>query len=369
MPTLDADFDSASLNVAASSVEGDRIRLVGRDNYYGGGRWKWINFKLHQPPADRTLVFSISDQFSEGPDKLDDHAMVFSEDGGQSWQYFAHHQHPLAPGSDSSRGLSEAKPRIAPESTPAPGMTGSYHFHHDRPFHTECVQIAYAIPYPVSLLRDWIDTLDVEKQSLGEDLWRLNFGEGEKQIVLMSGVHPNESIANHTLQGAVEHLIAHRPEGCRVSVFPLVNPSGRRAGLNRTTAQHIDRDANRVWSPKLWRDMDEIRVVAEALPPGKWDVFVDFHAWADARLSFVFMDETRNYPQHPIWEALTDTEPLLDYEHCGTDNASTETLAILDHDAGFAMTYETTHRVDENIERYRAMGRHVAEAIIAGLEA
>lgn len=341
MPTLDADFDSASLNVAASSVEGDRIQLVGRDSYYGQGKWKWLNFKLHQPPTDRTLVFSINDQFSEGPDKLDDHAMVFSEDGGQNWQYFAHHQH----------------------------QAGKYEFSHDRPFSGECVQVAYAIPYPVSLLRDWIETLDVDRQPLGQDLWRLDFGEGDKRIVLMSGVHPNESIANHTLQGAVEHLIAHRPDGCCITVFPLVNPSGRRAGLNRSTAQHTDRDANRVWTPKLWRDMDEIRVVAEALPSGKWDVFVDFHAWTDARRPFVFMDETRGYPQHPIWEALTDTEPLLDYEHCGTDNASTETLAILDHDAGFAMTHETTHRAGENIERYHAMGKHVAEAIIAGLEA
>jgi len=334
VPLLDADFDSAHLDVEASRINGDVVRLVGHDDF-NDDAWKWIHFKL-RGAAGLQPTFVLSDHFSEGRDRLRGHAMVFSGDGIH-WHEFAHHE------------LSD----------------GEYCFRHDRPFRCDVVRVAYAIPYPWTQLATWLT--DYDKEMIGPCQPYLRLGDGARTVVLMSGVHPNETLAGYTLEGAVDYLRDHPREDAAVHVFPMVNPTGRAYGRTRTTVQHPDRDANRVWRPELWRDMEDIRTIAQALPKGKWDAFVDFHCWTDARPHFAFMDARRNYPAHPIWRRLTQLEPTLEYADCGTENASTETLAIERHDAGFAMTFETTYNAGETVDRFRELGRHVGMAIAEGL--
>lgn len=334
MAALDADFDSAHLDVDASRIEGDVIRLVGHDDFKPDC-WKWIHFKLRDA-AGTQPTFVLSDQFSEGPDRLKHHAMVFSGDGIH-WHYFAHHELD----------------------------NGEYRFHHDRPFRSDVIRIAYAIPYPWTQLALWLG--DYERQMIGPCQPYIQFGAGPRDIVLMSGVHPNETLAGYTLEGAVDYLRDHPPKDATIHVFPMVNPTGRVHGRTRTTMQHHDRDANRVWTPELWRDMEDIRTIANALPKGKWDVFVDFHCWTDARPHFAFLDKRRGYHEHPIWRRLMQLEPTIEHVDCGTENASTETLAIEQHDAGFAMTFETTYNAGEMVDRFRELGRHVGRAIAEGM--
>ena len=62
---LDADFDSGSLDVAGSTVDGDTVHLAGRDNF-NTGCWKWLHFTAENVKG-RELTFQIGDPFDTDP--------------------------------------------------------------------------------------------------------------------------------------------------------------------------------------------------------------------------------------------------------------------------------------------------------------
>jgi hypothetical protein len=371
--TLVADFDHGSLNTDQSFVSNDQVFLVGRDNFYPN-KWKWLYFNVLNT-QDRRLKFQISDAFVEGADRLASLKMVYSYDQ-QAWHFFDH-------GTLGTEG-------------------GTYHFHNDHPFDHPSVYIAYGIPYPLQRITDWINRIHTSPwvhptSSANPDL-TLGWSSGgtdelgrsipphtlygfritdldvvtrKTQIVLMSGVHPNEPLANYLLEGLIDFLIGDTPEAqalrrvADVYVYPMVNPDGRFAGYNRSTVQHIDRDANRCWREELYADMDDIRYIAEAIKMDaglQVDYFIDFHCWSGTEQHFGILSFEEGFHLDPFWKALIQREPTIGTEDSDFENWSTETFAVKRLNAGFSMTFENMFIPGENIDRYHRLGRNMGLA-------
>ena len=85
MITLDADFDSGSLDESNSFSVGNLVTLAGRDNY-NTGSWKWLYFQAAGVNGQQ-VTFTIDDGFSGGGAALNNHDMVYSYDQ-QTWHFF-----------------------------------------------------------------------------------------------------------------------------------------------------------------------------------------------------------------------------------------------------------------------------------------
>ncbi len=372
--TLDADFDSGSLDVANCRVDGDTIHLAGRDNY-NTGSWKWLHFTADHVKG-RTLTFQIGNNFDTDPKRLDRLQMVYSLNG-QDWQYFEFNEH---------------DPKAK-----------TFRFGNHTPFASDRVTIAYGFPYPVSRITEHTQRVRqspfvsptassndqlILGQSPGgtDDLGRTIqpnpiYGyqitdpdtQDEKQIVvLMSGVHPNETLANHTLEALVDWLIGDDTHAAalrrraRFLVYPMANPDGRFAGYNRSTVQHVDRDANRFWREDLWQDMPDIATVGNALlkdPSRSIALFIDLHCWTDTQHHVGILCKEEGYWEHPFWRAVTELEPGIASWDSGWDNPSTETFAFLQLKADFCMTFELMYLPGEKLENLHRIGRHLGEAM------
>ena len=376
--TLDADFDSGSLDAAGCVVDGDRVRLSGRDNY-NTGSWKWLHFRVSHV-AGRRVRFEIGDNFDTEPARLDHIRMVYREAGGR-WCYFDH-----------NRRDPEAK---------------LFTFHNDKPFTVDEVTIAYGYPYPFSRIVSHTakmcrspfvsptpsadDGLVLGMSPGGvDDLGRtiepnplfgyqVTDGEAEgdkKTIVLMSGVHPNETLANHVLEALLDWLVgdsAHAAElrrRARVMVYPMANPDGRVAGYNRSTVRFVDRDANRFWREDLWQDMPDIATVGRALindTQGHADIFIDLHCWTDTQYHVGILCKEEGYWDDPFWRAMVALEPGVESWDSGWENPSTETFAYKNLSPRFCMTFELMYLPGETLVNLRRVGRHLGEALLRGL--
>ncbi|MFW5955234.1 MAG: M14 family zinc carboxypeptidase, partial [Rhodothermales bacterium] len=279
----------------------------------------------------------------------------------------------------------------------------TYSFWLDRPFEQDTVYIAYGLPYPYSQVERLIERLRTipyvgptrsSDASLviglspggGDEAGRLIhpkklFGfriadesdsmEPRANVILVGGVHPNEPLGNHTIEGLLDYLLGDTPDASELRrraafyVYPMVNPDGRFAGYNRSTVQHVDRDANRVWREDLYEDMDDIRQIAEAM---KRDVerpptyFVDFHCWTHNQRHFGILAREEGFHRDPFWRALRQLEPSLSERDSGWTNWSAETFAFKRLGARFAMTLETMFIPDENIDRFHRLGQNIGMA-------
>ena len=95
--TLNANFDSGSLCLVASSacddgvgggassVSGNTVTLVGRDNF-NNSEWKWIYFQANGV-NNQQVKFQIGDDFDTGGASLNNHRMVYSYDQ-VNWIFF-----------------------------------------------------------------------------------------------------------------------------------------------------------------------------------------------------------------------------------------------------------------------------------------
>gem|GEM_PF-5627437 len=285
---------------ADQTTEPAIIHLVGRDGHMPGqqnGSWKWLCFQAHHT-KNQVFSFSINDQFEPGTERLNDHHMLYKPlNNSAPWRAFDWHRH------DQD--------------------AGTYTFGNHTPCEHSAIQVAYGVTYSPDECWAWLTSLHDQslirptpassnQYTIGhtaagtDDLdrawppmpipaFRMSSDiklAHKKHIVLMTGVHPNESPANYVLQGAVNALTASPIlERATIDVYPMVNPSGRAAGLNRTTLKHTDRDSNRVWREDLYRDMADIRSVAEAIQTNlngqAPDLFIDFHSWCDPRTVFM----------------------------------------------------------------------------------
>ena len=377
--TLDADFDSGSLVVSKCSIEGDTVLLAGRDNF-NTGSWKWIHFTA-TGVAGRKLTFQIDDNFDTEPARLDRLQMVYCEDGS-GWRYFDNNEH------DTEQSL--------------------FRFGNDKPFKADKVTVAYGFPYPFSQIVSHTKKMALspyvsptpssdDKLILGmspggvDDLGRTIepnplFGYlvtdpqitgTKKTIVLMSGVHPNETLANHVLETLLDWLVGDSVNAtllrrkANIFVYPMANPDGRVAGYNRSTVQHVDRDANRFWRNDLWQDMPDIATLGKALlkdTNAKVDIFIDVHCWTDTARHVGILCKEEGYWDHPFWKAMLALEPGLASWDSGWEHPSTETFAFKELNPGFCMTFELMYLPGETLANLHRIGRHLGEALFRAID-
>lgn len=369
--SLDMNFDSGSLDLANTVIDGDTVRLAGRD-VYNPGKWKWLHFRV-DGAAGRRLFFEIGDHFAAGSARLTNHRMVYSYDG-QSWHFFD--QNTLDTGA------------------------GKFTFSNDTPFTGASVFVAYGLPYPVrdalalldlAAASPWVtptasaDAKFVIGRSAGgvDDLGRrIPPGElhgfritdasatgAKRHVVLAGGVHSNETTGNHTLHGLVEFLLGSSAQAQALRreavfyVYPMVNPDGRFAGYNRSTVESPGEDPNRQWSSADWANNTEIRLVAAALladTGADIDYLLDFHSTVGTAAHYAYLDldaspTGRDMSTDAFWQSLDGRDPLQ-----GKD-ASFVGRTLMRYGwsqlgAGFAATVEPYFRPGEDIARYRGLG-------------
>ena len=383
--TLDADFDSGSLclvpsgacSVAgvASSVDGNVVSLVGRDNF-NNNQWKWVYFRAEGVNGQQ-VSFEIGNNFNTGSSNLNGHKFVYSYDQ-QNWSFFDNNQ------------LINAQ--------------GKFVFSNNGAFTEDSVYVAYGLPYPYQRTVDhtaaiadspWVSptvsgngTLVVNQSPGGVDdigrtiaprnLYGYKITDTatdapKKKIVLGGGVHSNETVGNWTLEGLVNFLLSDDLEAAQLRryaefyVYPMINPDGRYAGNNRTTVQVPNIDPNRAWNPPSYVEpgststlLDIARVgTAMRFDTGQdIDYLVDFHSTVNHSIPYHYGYILPAWQSNPFWQAVLSREPSVI-----TANASLVdfTLAKFGRDvlnAEFSATFETLFIAGENVDRYLDLGRN-----------
>ena len=383
--TLDANFDSASLcltpsnacddNGVASSVNGNTVTLVGRDNF-NSGTWKWIYFRADGVNGEQ-VMFEIGDDFATGGSSLNSHRMMYSYDQA-NWFFFDNNN----------------------RSTP------TFSFHNDSAFTQDTVYVAYGPPYPYQRTVDhtnsiaaspWVSpttsgggdfvidqspggTDDIGRTIAPKNLYGYTITDPDytgpkKTIVLLSGVHANESLGNFTLEGLVDFLVSDELAAGQLRryvefyVYPMANPDGRYAGYNRSTVQRPTVDPNRAWNPPNYNDpenitstLSDIRDVGEAmrLDTGEdIDYLIDFHSTVNPS----------PYPYHhglilaewqsdPFWLALRGLEPAVITGGAALVDFTGAKFGRDVLNAEFSATFETLFPANENVPRYLSLGRN-----------
>ncbi len=308
--TLDANYDHASLS--SYTVNGNTINLVGRSNYYGNSKWRWMYFQATGVLGAQP-TFTINQNFAgdttPGPHELQEHEMVYSYDN-QNWSFFDNNQ--------------------LVTTTP----TALYQFSNSTPFAQDQVYVAYAIPYSYGksaahtatvIASPWAaptvsgdsnGVIGQSKANVVDDLGRptpaLNlFGyritnpatdsptAAKRKLMISTGLHAGEPLGTHTFEGLVNWLISDDPRAARlrniaeVFAYPVLNPTGRYRGMNRTTVGNPGVDPNGLWDSTRWssssygcgsnncqdvRETGTAMIADVASTPGYLDAFIDFHS-------------------------------------------------------------------------------------------
>ncbi len=317
---LDASYDSASLK--SYTVAGSTVNLVGRDNYYGSSRWRWLYFKA-TGVQNLTPTFSIrGDLFAgdgtDGPHELSEHEMVYSYDG-ENWSFF-------------DNNVLSPPPPTPPAALPNPTQ---FNFSNNSPFTQNAVYVAYALPYPYSkstshsqavLASPWAaptasgnasgiigqsptGTDDLGRAVPALDMYAYRITNpatdsptvAKRKLMISSSLHAGETLGTYTYEGLVNWLISDDPRAARlrdvaeVLCYPELNPAGRYAGNSRTTVRNPNVDPNGLWDSTRWMNnssvgcsgttnCQDIRVSGTAMntdvqaTPGYLDAFIDFHS-------------------------------------------------------------------------------------------
>jgi Zinc carboxypeptidase/Cytosolic carboxypeptidase N-terminal domain len=382
--TLSADFDSGSLCLTASnacddngvpsSVSGNTVTLVGRDNF-NPGDWKWIYFQAAGVNG-QAVTFEIGDDFETGASSLNGHKMVYSYNQ-QDWSFF----------DQNFRTPTEDK----------------FTFFNNSPFTQNTVYVAYGLPYPYQRVVDhtaglvgspWVSPTASADENLVvghspggvDDIGRIIaphnlYGyeitdpaavEPKKKIVLNSGVHANETLGDFVVEGLVDFLVSEDLRAAQLRryaefyVYPMTNPDGRYAGNNRTTVAVGDVDLNRAWNPPSYTEpgdaspIVEDATVGEAMRAdtgGDVDYLIDFHSTVNGKsghYGYILPD----WQNDPFWTAVRAREPEV---LTGTALLQDFTAAKFGRDelnAEFSATFETEFIADENIDRFLNLGRN-----------
>jgi hypothetical protein len=383
--TLDADFDSGSLcltpsnacddNGTASSVNGNVVTLVGRDNF-SAGQWKWINFRANGVNG-QLVNFEIGDDFTTGSSNLVEHKMIYSYDG-QNWSFF-----------DNNQLL---------------GAQDKFVFSNNAPFTHDAVYVAYGLPYPYQRTVDhtasiaaspWVSptasgngTLvigqspggvdDIGRSIAPHDLYGFKVTDPsatgtKKKVVVSSGVHANETVGNWTLEGLVDFLLSDELEAAQLRryaefyVYPMVNPDGRFAGNNRTTVEVNDVDPNRAWNPPSYTEpgdsstLHDVSQVGEAMRADTGqdvDYLIDFHSTVNHSIPYHHGLILSQWQSDPFWLTLRSFEPALITAGASLIDHTVAKFGRDELNAEFSATFETLFIADENIDRFLDLGRN-----------
>lgn len=371
--TLDADFDSGSLDLANTTFNPNLFQLAGRDNF-NPGDWKWLYFSASGVEGLKPF-FRIDDNFASGDSNLDDHQMVYSYDK-QTWHFF--------------------------DNNYRDALQNTFAFSNNSVFTGDQVFVAYGLPYPDSRVQShtaavatspWVSptltgagdlvigqspggTDDLGRTISPRDMFGYQISDptatgSKRKIALISGVHANETLGNYTLEGLVDFLLSDDVVAARlrryseVFVYPMANPDGRFAGYNRSTVQNEPLDPNRFWDSPDYGGMDDIKVVGDALVAdtgGDVDYFIDLHSTVvgkDGHYGFVHPD----YQGDPFWQALLALEPEVQTRTASLVDLTGQKFGRDELAAEFTMTLETQFLPGENIDRFHTLGENLARAL------
>jgi hypothetical protein len=287
--TLSQDFDSGSLDVAASTINGSTVSLVGRRTWTDPSTeryYRWVYFKASDVAGLQPL-FKISYVLFYG--SLNDHRYLYSYDQS-NWQYF--------------------------DNCYYGGNGYEYLFQNNQPFAQNDVYIAYSLPYPLSRTQAHMAAVtaspfvspttsggggfvvgrtaggvdDLGRTIAPNDLYGFKiadpFAPGTRRKVLLSGGnHPCETPGSHALEGMVDFLLSDAPEAVGLRrladfyVYPELNPDGRVAGYYRSTPEVPTADHNRYWhNPAGLTDITAARNAMILDTGGDVDYLFDFHS-------------------------------------------------------------------------------------------
>ena len=390
--TLDGDFDHGALESFSVSTTGGGLRgggsttvnLVGRDNFYGGGRWRWLNFRA-DGISNQSPTFEISDNFAGGGSRLNNHEMVYSYDN-ENWLFFDNNTR------DSGNGV--------------------YRFSNSTPFTQDSVYVAYAQPYSYGrsvahtqqvLASPWAmptssatgglrgGSTGVIGQSPGgvDDLGRTidprniyayritnpatdSPTEAKRKVVISTGQHAGETLGTHTYAGMVDWLISDDPRAAALRdvaefyAYPTLNPDGRFAGHNRSTVENPNQDPNGLWSPSKWIGHEDIQINGEAMiadtqaTPGIVDAYIDFHSTIPTGGDdFGFIEFEQNDNQVDWWRFLLDDIQTNLEEIDSTSPLTSSTsanFAEIELGSTVDVTFENQFGLNRPLEYYYQLG-------------
>lgn len=385
--TLDANFDHGSLKTY--SVAGSTVNLVGRDNYFGSNRWRWVYFKASGVNG-QTPNFRISTNFAGGSGAIANQNFRYSYDN-ENWTPFDNH------------GIAG----------------GTFNFSNSTTFNQDDVWVAFSLPYSYGRAADRVaqyklspyvsPTISANSdlvigQSPGgiddlgrviapRDTWGFKITDsatpaaGKTQIVLASGLHAQEVLGTHTLEGTLEWLLSTDPRAAELRkaaefyVYPMLNPDGRFAGYNRSTVHTPNQDPNRDWSPtdpgNTWFDEPEIQLSGEAMladlqiaTGGQADYFIDYHSTittsADAD-DFMFLHPEKGHLNDPFWQRLMDETTTLTWEQSTSTGPTSANFGEVELGAHFDATFETAFHPSRGEDYYDELGKDVGVAFFMAL--
>ncbi len=385
--SLDANFDHGSLE--NYSVSGSTVSLVGRDNYYGGGQWRWVYFKTSGVNGV-SPDFRISTNFAGGSSAIANHNFRYSLDG-VNWTPFDNH------------GISG----------------GTFNFSNNAAFNQDEVWVAHSLPYSYGRaaaevaqykLSPYVSstissdanlvigqspggTDDLGRTIAPRDMWGFKLTDnsipsaGKTQIVLTSGLHANEVLGNHTLEGTIDFLLSNDSRAAELRktaeffIYPMLNPDGRFAGNNRATIATPNTDPNRAWSPtfpgKTWFGEPEIQLSGEAMMAdlevttgGDAEYFIDYHSTITTSANandFMFLHPEKGHTSDPFWTNFMNETSTVDVWQSTSTGPTTANFGEIELGAGFDSTFETAFHPSRGVDYYEEMGKDVGVAFFRAL--
>ncbi|MEM7577181.1 MAG: M14 family zinc carboxypeptidase [Planctomycetota bacterium] len=390
--SLTGNFDHGSLqsySVSDNSAT-PTVDLVGRDNYYGGNQWRWMNFKA-TGAANLTPTFVVDQPFAGGLSRLNSHPMVYSYDG-LTWDFFDNSGRVF----DASLGRS------------------IFQFSNNTPFAQDNVQVAYAVPYSygdsvahtqATLASPWAEPTasalpgtaglaGVVGQSPGgvDDVFRFvtpkdiyayritnpatdSATEAKRKVVLTTGMHAGETLGTHTFAGLVDWLVSDDPRAAELRdiaeffAYPTMNPDGRFAGNSRGTVQNPNQEPNGLWNPSLWGPHRDIAVNGQSMiddvaaTPGTVDAFIDFHStvpFPGDDFGYIEFEQFDN--QADWWLRLMEIQPNV-----GEIDSTSVTWTSANFAEAFLMaqvdvTFETMFGFERDLAYYTQLGENFGVA-------
>jgi hypothetical protein len=386
---LDTNFESGSLDLGNSSVDGTNVMLRGVESWTEfPDFYRWVYFRASAVSGIQPM-FQIG-QGGTGSDRnefggeLTGHSFFYSYDQ-QDWFKF----------DNSSGGELD------------------YRFSNDAPFTSDEVFIAYSIPYPVSRtvdkLTEWASSPFVSPTPSGGtdfvigsipnttpygpsdlDLYGMKITDSDAEglktkVVLTAGDHSSETAGNWTLEGMIDFVLSDDPrasllrQNTEFFVYPQLDPLGRLEGFSRGNSQNAANDHSLFWNAPVTGDNGgfvEIDLINAAMATdlnGEIDYFVDFHSFygqtRDATLqdNFAWSDSTG--ANSLFIESLLSLEPEM---YVFVDNNTTpagwlEFWVKTEDGFGAEFSFTAESRPGGEIEDYLSLGRNYGLALYDGI--